>query len=104
MAFLKKNYLVIYLLLNIKRGFNTQLYKIPANKIRLKKLFRMQRILFNRTKLINFNKHMFNSLRINLNKLGLISLIEKLYNKNIAFSLVELKSVHLSSDILSSAV
>jgi hypothetical protein len=36
--------------------------------------------------------------------LGLISLIEKLYNKKVKINIVELKSIHLNSDVFSSAV
>ena len=105
MAFFnKKNNVVRYLLVNLRKRY-LKLYKIPTYNIRLlKKLFRLQKILFNSTKLINFNKSKFNSLNINLRNLGLISLIEKLYNKKVEIDLVELKSIHLNSDVFSSAV
>lgn len=105
MAFFKTmNNLVRYLLVNLRKRY-LKLYKIPSYNIRLlKKFFRLQKILFNSTKLINFNKSKFNSLNLNLRNLGLISLLEKLYNKKVEINLVELKSIHLNSDIFSSAV
>ena len=94
--------LLKYLILNIKKR---KLYKISTYNIRLlKKLFRLQKILFNSTKLINFNKSRFNNLVLNLGNLGLINLIQKIYNKKVEIKLVELKSIHLNSDVFSSAV
>lgn len=105
MGFFKPmNNLVRYLLANLKKKYLI-LYNIPSYNIRLlKKFFRLQKILFNSTKLINFNKSKFNSLNLNLRNLGLISLIEKLYNKKVEINLVEVKSIHLNSDVFSSAV
>lgn len=105
MAFFKPmNNLVRYLLVKSRKRY-LKSYKIPSYNIRLlKKIFRLQKILFNSTKIINFNKSKFNSLNLNLRNLGLISLIEKLYNKKVEINLVELKSIHLNSDVFSSAV
>ena len=105
MAFFKPiNNLVRYLLVNLRKRY-LKLYKMPSYNIRLlKTLFRLQKILFNSTKLMNFNKSKFNSLNLNLRNLGIISLIEKLYNKKVEINLVELKSIHLNSDVFSSAV
>jgi ribosomal protein S3 len=36
--------------------------------------------------------------------LGLINLIQKIYNKKVEIKLVELKSIHLNSDVFSSAI
>ena len=104
-AFFKKiDNLARYLLLNLKRNYY-KLYNVPSYNIKLlKKFFRLQKTLFNSIKLINFNKSKFNTLTLNLRNLGLISLIEKLYNKKVELHLVELKSIHLNSDIFSSAV
>ena len=91
-----------YLVLNIKRK---KLYKVPTYNIRLlKKFFKLQKLLFNYTKIVNFNKSKFNNLILNLKNLGLINLIEKIYGKKIEIKLIELKSIHLNSDIFSSAV
>ena len=70
----------------------------------LKKIIRLQKILFNTTKSIDFNKYKFNSLSVNFRNLGLISMIEKLYNKRVIVNFVEKKSIHLNSDVFSSAV
>ena len=103
MAFFRITHnLLKYLILNIKKR---KLYKISTHNVRLlKKLFRLQKILFNSTKLINFNKSKFNNLVLNLSNLGLINLIQKIYDKKVEIKLVELKSIHLNSDVFSSAV
>jgi hypothetical protein len=105
MAFFKTiNNVVRYLLVNLRKKY-FKLYNIPTYSIRLlKKLFRLQKTLFASTKKINFNKSKFNSLNIKWRNLGLISLIGKLYNKKVEIDLVELKSIHLNSDVFSSAV
>ena len=98
------NNVVSYILVNLRIKY-LRLYNIPTYNIRLlKKFFKLQKIFFNSTKEINFNKSKFSSLNINLRNLGLISLIEKLYNKKVEINLVELKSIHLNSDVFSSAV
>jgi len=104
-AFFKtNNNLLRYFLVNLRRKY-LKLSNIPTYNIRLlKKLVRLQKILFNSLSLLNFNKSKFNSLNLNLRNLGLISLIEKLYNKKVEINLVESKSIHLNSDIFSSAV
>ena len=82
--FNKIDNLVNYLLVNLRKKDLT-LYKIPVYNIRLqKKWFRLQKRLVNYTKLINFNKSKFNSVNLNFRNLGLISLIEKLYNKKVS--------------------
>lgn len=105
MAFFKtNNNLIRYFLVDLRRKY-LKLSNIPTYNIRLlKKLVRLQKILFNSLKLLNFNKSKFNSLNLNLRNLGLISLIEKLYNKKVEINLVELRSIHLNSDVFSSAV
>ena len=105
MAFFKtNNNLIRYFLVDLRRKYLT-LSNIPTyNIILLKKLVRLQKILFNSLKLLNFNKSKFNSLNLNLRNLGLIRLIEKLYNKKVEINLVELRSIHLNSDVFSSAV
>lgn len=96
--------LVRYLLVNLRNKYINS-YKIPTYSIKfLKKFFRLQKIFFNYTNLMNFNKSKFNSLNIKLKNLGLVSLIEKLYNKKVEIDLVELKAIHLNSDVFSSAV
>ena len=86
-----------------KKYFN--FYNIPNyNNRLLKKLFRLQKTLFHSTKSIHFNTSLFTSLVLNLRNLGLISLLEKLYSKKIKINLVDLRAVHLNSDVFSLAV
>ena len=74
-AFLKKiNSLLKYLVLNLKKRY-VNLYKIPTYNIRLlKKLFRLQKILFDSTKKIDFNKSIL------LKNIKIIFNVEKTYN------------------------
>jgi len=56
--FVLTNNLLNYLVINIKRK---KLYKVPTYNIRLlKKFFKLQKVLFNYTKIVNFNKSKFN--------------------------------------------
>ena len=105
MAFFKKmDNVVRYLLVNVRKRY-IRLYKIPThNVILLKKWIKLQKILFNSAKKISFNKSKFHSMNLNFRRLGLIRLIEKLYNKKVEIELVELKSIHLNSDVFSHAV
>jgi hypothetical protein len=70
----------------------------------LKRLSKFEKLFINNANLINFNKSKFSNLLLNLKDLGLISLIEKIYNKNVKIKIVELKSIHLNSDVFSGAV
>lgn len=60
--------------------------------------------MFNDGQHINSNKLKFSDLLLNKGKLGLISILEKMYNKKIDIEVVGLKSIHLDSDIFSSAI
>lgn len=104
MPFLKKNNnnILTNFLLNLK---NKKLYKIPGySKWLLKNNFRVVKMLFKNTRLISFNKSKFNHFVLNLRNLGLTSLLEKIYGKKVVIKLVDLKSIHLNSDVFSSAV
>jgi len=103
MTFFKiNNNLLNYLILKLKRR---KMYNIFTYKKKvLKKLFKLQKLFFNYTKAINFNKSKFTNLILNLKNLGLINLIYKIYGKEIEIKLIELKSIHLNSDIFSSAI
>lgn len=68
------------------------------------KVFKLQTNLFHSTKNIHFNISLFTNLVLNSRNLGFISLLEKLYSKKIKMDLVELRAVHLNSDIFSGAV
>jgi hypothetical protein len=96
------NNLLNYLALNLK---TRKLYKTSTYNIaQLKKLFKVQKLLFNNIKLLNFNKSKFNNFVLNWRNLGLIKLIQKIFNKKVEIKLVELKSIHLNSDVFSSAI
>jgi hypothetical protein len=83
---------------------NSTLYIPYAYVIFLQKLFMLQNKLFTLITWINFERSKFNSLFFKLGNLGLTSLVEKLYNKKVEINLIELKSIHLNSDVFSSAV
>jgi hypothetical protein len=70
----------------------------------LNKRNKLEQIIFNVVKRINFNIFKSNLLLLNYEGLGLISLLEKIYAKKIVIKFIELKSPHLNSDIFSSAV
>ena len=75
-----------------------------SNKSNIRKFVKLEKTYFNSVRSLNFNISRYNNLFINLRDLGLNSLLEKKYEKSIIIKLVELKSVHLNSDIFSSAV
>ena len=94
--------LLKYLLSNLKKKhvYNAPLYNI----LKWKKSLKLEQVYFNLTKSIAFDKSKFSNLLLNLRNLGLISLLQKMYNKKIEIKLIELKSIHLNSDVFSSAV
>jgi hypothetical protein len=53
---------------------------------------------------LNFNKVKFNSSSLNQERLGILKLLKKIYGKKVLLRVVDLKSLHLNSDIYSSAV
>jgi len=80
-------------------------HNILTNNIKLLNKFITSQInLFTSTKEINFSISKHNTLYIKWKGLGLISLIEKLFNKNVEIELIELKNIHLNSAVFSSAV
>ena len=104
-AFLKKNdNFFKNMSLNLKKK-HLKSYNISYfSKVLIRKNFRLEQIFFNSIKLIYFNKSKFNNLLLGFRKLGIISLIEKMYGKNIEIKIIELKSIHLNSDVFSSVV
>lgn len=70
----------------------------------LKELLEIQKIFFTTTKSINFNKSKFHQLFLSWNKLGLINIIQKIYGKKVEIKIIDLKSIHLNSDLFSSAI
>jgi len=80
-------------------------YNIPDYFIQLSQNnYKSQANINTYLKSIIFNKHKFNNIFLCLRNLGLTSLIEKLYKKEAEMGVVELKSIGLSSNALSSAL
>lgn len=99
----KNNNLLKNISVKIKKKY-IKSHKMAMYNRLLKKFNRLEQSFINLANLINFNKSKFSNLLLNLKDLGLISLIEKIYNKNIKIKVVELKSIHLNSDVFSQAV
>jgi hypothetical protein len=112
----KRNNLIKHLVFNLNTDslIKDALFNFKNNSINYtdfkdsineqKDLFTLEEKFISNIKLINFNKSKFSNLVLNFMDLGIKSFIEKIYNKNVEIKLVELKSVHLNSDIFSSAV
>ena len=80
-------------------------YKIYINKLVSKrKGYKLEGQIHSYAKKVSFNKLKFNGLLLTFKGLGLNSIIAKIYNKRVEIKLVELKSIHLNSDVFSSAV
>jgi hypothetical protein len=91
-------------MVTLKRRY-LKLYNISTqNSVLRKKHFRLEQIHLNYTKLLNLNIFKFNNLLLYFRQLGIKSIIEKMYNKNIQIKVIDLKSIHLNSDVFSSAV
>ena len=102
-AFVKLNINILEdFFINIRKRY---LNKISRYSIRLvKKLIRLEEVFFNYVKLLNFNTLKFSNFMLNIRGLGLINLIKKIYNKKVEIKIIELRSIHLNSDVFSSAV
>ena len=61
----------------------------------------LENIVLDTTINLNLNSVNFNSSRLNLENLGILKLLQKIYGKKVEFRVVDLKSVHLNSDIFS---
>ena len=74
--------------------------KVKKNLIKLlniyKNLYYYQTLLF--------NKNRFTNWFLNFRGFGIINIISKIYNKKVEFNIVNLKSMHLNSDIYSKAI
>lgn len=111
MYYLKKVEFIKGLILNkdLILNKNQQSNKYPKSifdfiyKIKLKSN-KTLKMLEKNTRSISFNKLTSNHLVINWRKLGINSLIAKIHDKKVKIKLVELKSLHLNSDVFSSAV
>ena len=69
-----------------------------------KRAYKLGQRMFDDGQRINSNKLKYNDLLFNKGDLGIRSILEKMYNKNIDIQVVGLKSIHLDSDIFSSAI
>jgi hypothetical protein len=70
----------------------------------LKIVFRFEKFFTKKVNQLTFNNSKFNNLLLDLNDLGLSRFLEKIYGKKVKIKIVELKSIHLNSDVFSSAV
>jgi hypothetical protein len=103
--FKKNNNLLNSSLFNLKLGLRPlKSYNILDYIMSLRKGYILEQIFFNDAKRVHFNKLKFNCLLLNFRKLGINSIIEKIYNKKVEIKLVELKAIHLNSDVFSLAV
>lgn len=85
---------------HLHSSYNTNNY---VNR-RLKKLCKLEKILFNYTGNVNVNTSLLTPLLLCLNNLGIVSLLEKVFSKKTEMNLTETRAVHTDSDIFSSAV
>ena len=86
------------------RKRHIQSFKMYMYNTLLKRVYKFEKLFTNKANLINFNHSKFNNVLLNLKELGLSSLLEKIYGKTIKIKIVELKSIHLNSDVFSGAV
>ena len=84
-----------------KKYFN--FYDIPRNSL-LINIFKSQKTLFTCTNNIHFTTSLFSTIKLYSEKLGLTSLLEKIYSKEVNTELTDSKSVHLNSDHISWAI
>lgn len=91
-----------YSSLDIKRKKNYNIVSYKENLI--SKFYKTVDTYINNTKAILQNLYKFNYLFLCLNNLGILNLIQKIYDKKVQFKVVELKSIHLNSDVFSQAV
>ena len=102
-CFKKTNNLLKNITLKIRKKFLIS-HKMYRYNRWLKKVFEFEQLFIKNANLINFNNFKFNSILLNLKDLGLVSLLCKIYGKRIKIKIIELKSIHLNSDVFSKAV
>jgi hypothetical protein len=103
LLFKKTNNILKNIVLNIKKKY-VKSYKMYRYNRFLKRVFKFEKLFTNRVNLIKFNNSKFNNLVIDLKDLGLSSFLEKIFGKKVKIKIVELKSIHLNSDVFSGAV
>lgn len=89
---------------NFLKNISTLNYINIYNSLIINKFSRLEEIFFKNAKLINFNKSKYNNIILNFRELGLSSILKKIYHKNIKIKIVDLKSIHLNSDVFSSTI
>ena len=103
-VFFSSDKLVKHRVLNLKWR-HVKLYNISMHDlVWSKKGSKLEQRMSMYDERINYNKLKFSDLLLNQGELGLTSILEKIYNKNIEIKLVNLKSIHLNSDVFSSAI
>ena len=100
--FKKTDNLLKNMVLKLKKAYQSPTRNMYNTSI--KKIDRFEKLFTKNVHLMNFNYSKFNHLLLNLKELGLMSLLEKMYGKRITIKIVELKSLHLNSDVFSWAV
>src|ERR1700743_2795569 len=101
---LHKKYLIFNKKLISKVKYVYFILRVRHNIIFFNKLLLLEEKFINTAKLLNFNRSKFTNLFLNSEGLGLINLISLVYNKKVELKIVELKSLHLNSDIFSLAI
>ena len=103
-VFFLSNKILKHRVLNLKWR-HLKLYNISLHDlVWSKKGYKLEQRMSNNEERINFNKLKFTYLFVNQDELGLTSILNKIYNKKIEIKLVDLKSIHLNSDVFSSAL
>jgi hypothetical protein len=85
---------------HLHSSYNTNNY---GNR-RLKKICRLEKTFSNYKENIHFNTSLFTPILLCLNKLGVLSFLQKIWENFIEIQLTEARAVHTDSDIISSAV
>lgn len=93
---------IIYTIKTTTKNLSEKLYQYRNSM--WKYLFGFLKFYFSYIKLINFNLLKFNNSMLKWKSKGVHRLLVKIYNKTIQIRIVQLKSIHLNSDILSEAV
>ena len=100
----KHNLIFNYAKLLSKVKYVYFILRVRHNIIFFNKLLLLEEKFINTAKLLNFNRSKFTNLFLNSDGLGIINLISLVYNKKVELKIVELKSLHLNSDIFSFAI
>jgi hypothetical protein len=103
LLFKKTNNILKNIILKIKKKYTKSAKMYRYNRF-LRRISRFEILFIKKVNTLNFNNSKFNNLLLNLKDLGLSNFLEKIYGKNVKIKIVELKSIHLNSDVFSKAV